>query len=96
MNNYPNELLIDLELVFKALSDKSRLKILLALNTNESTVSNLATTLNISQSTLSNQLRILKEAKLVNYIRQGQNIIYSLDDQHVKDILNITLLHIKE
>ena len=59
-------------------------------------VSDIAQMLQMNQSAVSHQLRILKDAKLVKYKREGKTIFYSLDDDHVKMILNLGMEHISE
>lgn len=66
--------------IFKALSDTNRLRILLLLEQEESSVGHITHTLNLSQSNVSHQLKILKQARLVKSLRQGQSKIYSIDD----------------
>ena len=73
--------------IFKALSDTNRLRILLLLEQEESSVGHITHTLNLSQSNVSHQLKILKQARLVKSLRQGQSKIYSIDDQHVSTLL---------
>lgn len=65
--------------IFKALSDTNRLRILLLLEQEESSVGHITHTLNLSQSNVSHQLKILKQARLVKSLRQGQSKIYSID-----------------
>lgn len=85
----------DLADFFKMFGDSTRVKIMLALQ-NELAVCELSELLNMSMSAISHQLRSLKQAKLVKYRRDGKNVFYSLDDQHVKDILNMALEHLEE
>ena len=59
-------------------------------------VTDIAQMLQMNQSAVSHQLRILKDAKLVKYKREGKTIFYSLDDDHVKMILNLGMEHISE
>ncbi len=59
-------------------------------------VCDIAALLNMTQSAISHQLRVLKNARLVKYRREGKVVYYSLDDQHVKQIFDQGLIHIKE
>ncbi len=90
------ELLYDLAELFKVFGDSTRIKILWALNESELCVCDLAFLLQMTQSAISHQLRILKQAKLVKNRRDGKNVFYSLDDDHVKRIMDQGLVHICE
>ena len=94
----PNEeLLYELSDLFKVFSDTTRVKILYALMQQEELhVAALAEVIAASQSAVSHQLRILKQAHLVKYRRDGKNIIYSLADEHVITILAQGMSHICE
>ncbi|MCP4692980.1 MAG: helix-turn-helix transcriptional regulator, partial [Desulfobacterales bacterium] len=85
-----------LALTYKALGDPNRLKIVLALRNAEMCVCDLAALLGVSESAASHQLRRLKDLALVKWRREGQIIYYSLDDDHVTDLLNIGLEHVHE
>lgn len=89
------ENLYDLAELFKVFGDTARIKILWALDESEMCVCDIAFLLNMTQSAVSHQLRILRQAKLVKYRKEGKVIYYSLDDDHVKQIFNQGLLHIK-
>ena len=90
------EELYDLAEVFKIFGDSTRIKILSALFEHEMCVCDIACLLNMSQSAISHQLRILKQASLVKNRRDGKIIFYSLDDDHVKHIFDQGLAHIRE
>lgn len=90
------ELLYDLADLFKVFSDTTRIKILYTLMTDELSVNEIAEALGASQSAVSHQLRILKQAHLVKFRRDGRNIHYSLADGHVQTILDQGLTHICE
>lgn len=90
------ELLYDLADLFKLFSDTTRIKILYALMNDEKSVNEIAENLGASQSAVSHQLRILKQAHLVKFRRDGRNIHYSLADDHVLTILDQGLTHICE
>lgn len=79
---------------FKILGDETRVRILYALYGNEMCVSDISELLNISQSAISHQLKQLKLEGHVKSRREGKNIFYSLDDEHVVDIINQTLSHV--
>lgn len=78
---------------FKALSDNTRLRIVHLLAHGDCSVGHIAHVLNISQSNVSHSLRILKTANLVKSHRNGQSMIYSIDDTHVSSILNQSINH---
>ncbi|MET1159586.1 MAG: metalloregulator ArsR/SmtB family transcription factor [Thermoprotei archaeon] len=81
---------------FNAMGNPTRLKILLALLSEELCTCDLMGVTNLSVSAISHQLRILKDRKIVKYRREGRNVYYSLEDEHIKQILRIGLAHIKE
>lgn len=85
--------LYDLAELFKVFGDSTRIRILWALDEAEMCVCDIAYLLNMTQSAISHQLRVLKQAKLVKNRRDGKVMFYSLDDEHVKDILNQGLVH---
>ncbi|MDY7030978.1 MAG: metalloregulator ArsR/SmtB family transcription factor [Thermodesulfobacteriota bacterium] len=85
-----------LVLVYKALGDPTRLKMAMALNRGEMCVCDLAALLDISESAVSHQLRRLKDLSLVKNRRDGQVLYYSLDDEHVADLIQIGLDYVKE
>ncbi len=91
-----DENLYDLAEFFKVFGDTTRIKILWALSENEMCVCDIAALLNISQSAISHQLRFLKNSKLVKFRKSGKVSYYSLDDIHVKQILEFGLTHINE
>ena len=81
---------------FKILGDVTRIRIMQALAVNELCVCDLVVILDISQSAISHQLRHLRAAKLVRYRKEGKNVFYALDDDHVRELLTIALEHIQE
>jgi len=85
-----------LSLIYKALADPTRLRIVLALKDGEMCVCDLAALLDLSDSAVSHQLRRLRELALVRNRRQGQVLYYSLDDDHVADLLRVGLEHLRE
>lgn len=92
----PEENLYDLAELFKVFGDTTRIKILCALAESEMCVCDIAALLNMTQSSISHQLRVLKHARLVRYRRDGKVVYYSLDDEHVKQIFNQGLIHLNE
>ncbi len=90
------ELLYDLAELYKVFGDTTRIKILFALYENEMCVCGIAELLNMTQSAISHQLRVLKQSKLVKFRREGKTIFYSLSDDHIFKILNQGLEHITE
>lgn len=90
------ELLYDLAELYKVFGDTTRIKILFALYENEMCVCGIAELLNMTQSAISHQLRVLKQSKLVKFRREGKTVFYSLSDDHIFKILNQGLEHITE
>lgn len=90
------EILYDLAELFKVFGDSTRIKILCALFESEMCVCDMAALLSMNQSAISHQLRVLKQARLVKYRRDGKIVYYSLDDEHVKQIFDQGLVHINE
>ncbi|MBE6055164.1 MAG: helix-turn-helix transcriptional regulator [Clostridium sartagoforme] len=88
--------LYDLADLFKAFSDSTRIKILHALFQEELCVCDLAALLDMTQSAISHQLRVLKGNRLVKFRRDGKVIYYSLADDHIKRIFNEGFKHILE
>ncbi len=91
-----DEILYDLAELFKVFGDSTRIKILYSMFENELCVNDIARLLNLSQSSVSHQLRILKTSKLVKFRREGKSIYYSLDDEHVRSILSMGMEHVEE
>ncbi|MDD6035258.1 MAG: metalloregulator ArsR/SmtB family transcription factor [Lachnospiraceae bacterium] len=90
------EELYDLAELFKVFGDSTRIRILFVLFEAEVCVCDLAEALHMTQSAVSHQLRILKQAKLVKNRREGKSIFYSLADQHVRTIIAQGREHIEE
>ena len=82
--------------LYKNFADMTRVKILYALTISEMCVNDLSEMLEMSQSSISHQLRVLKQARLIKYQKKGKNVIYSLADDHVKLLLDQAYEHIKE
>ena len=92
----PEQELDRLSLIYKAMADPSRLKIAMALKGGEMCVCDLAALLGLTESAVSHQIRRLKDLALVKSRRDGQVLYYSLDDEHVADLLRVGLEHIRE
>jgi ArsR family transcriptional regulator len=92
----PEELLYDLAELFKIFGDSTRIRILYALLESELCVCDIAKLINVSQSAVSHQLRVLKASKLVKFRREGKVVFYSLADDHVMRILSQGMEHIEE
>jgi ArsR family transcriptional regulator len=93
----PDEMeLYDLSELFKVFGDSTRIRILFVLFEAEVCVCDLAQALNMTQSAISHQLRILKQSKLVKSRREGKSVFYSLADSHVRTIIAQGLEHIEE
>ena len=91
-----DEFLFDMAELFKVFGDSTRMKIISALLDNELCVGEIANITNTTSSAISHQLRVLKQAKLVKYRREGKTIFYSLDDDHVKLLYEVGEKHIEE
>ena len=90
------EVLYDLAELFKIFGDSTRIKILYALLEAELCVCDIAKLMDVSQSAVSHQLRVLKGSKLVKFRREGKTLYYSLADEHVFRILSQGMEHILE
>ena len=87
--------LFDLAELFKVFGDSTRIKILYELSKGEMNVSDIALALNMNQSAISHQLKVLRDLNLVKFERQGKLVIYSLDDSHVLELFEQGLDHVK-
>ena len=92
----PDEVLYDLAELFKIFGDSTRVKILYALLEGELCVCDIAGLMEVTQSAVSHQLRVLKGSKLVKFRREGKTVYYSLADEHVIRILSQGMEHIQE
>ena len=92
----PDEELYDLAELFKIFGDSTRIKILYALLEGELCVCDIAKLMEVTQSAVSHQLRVLKSSKLVKFRREGKTVYYSLADEHVVRILSQGMEHIEE
>ena len=90
------KMLYDLSELFKVFGDSTRVKILVALLNGELNVTQISEKLNMTQSAISQQLRILKTSRLVSFKRNGKSLIYSLEDEHVNSIISIGIEHLND
>lgn len=81
---------------FKVFGDSTRINIMWALDEHEMCVCDLAVLLNMTKSAISHQLRLLKQSNLVKFRREGKVVFYSLADDHIKEIFEKGLEHIRE
>lgn len=88
--------LVELSEFFKVFGDSTRIKILYVLSQSEMCVCDIATLLQMGQSAISHQLRILKQMRLVKFRRDGKTVFYSLSDDHIQTILAQGMEHINE
>lgn len=91
-----DDMIIELADTFKVFSDSSRIKILYSMINQEMCVRHISQKVNMSQSAVSHQLKTLKQARLIKYRKEGKEVYYSLDDEHIEKILNVVIDHIKE
>lgn len=97
INELPDdELIADLSDMFKIFGDQTRVKILMALESGELCVCDIAAVMDMSQSAISHQLRVLKQSNIVKTRRQGKVVYYSISDDHVKEIFDIAIVHVQE
>lgn len=88
--------LLDVAELFKVFGDSTRTRILSALSIEELCVCDISALLNMSMSAVSHQLRILRQTKIVKSRRQGKEIVYSLDDDHISGLYKMALEHLRE
>ena len=86
----------DIANLFKILGDQTRTKILSVIEKQELNVSSISELVGLPISAISHQLRILRQAKLIKPRKAGKEVFYSLDDEHVSQIFNCALAHVKE
>lgn len=91
-----DEVVYNLADFFKMFGDSTRAKILQCLHVRDLYVGEIASILGMSISAVSHQLRVLRSAKLVKGVKEGKEVKYSLDDEHVTQILECGLMHVKE
>lgn len=90
------ETVIGLAETFKVLSDPTRLTIVLALLRAELCVLDIAALLGVSESAVSHQMRLLKTLRLVKHRKEGKMVFYSLDDEHIEDLIRVAERHVGE
>lgn len=95
-NQIEDEQLFDMAELFKVFGDSTRIRILYALFEHERNVTEICECVNMSQSAISHQLRLLKQADLVSVRREGKMMVYALADEHVKTIINMAKEHLEE
>ena len=91
-----DEIIFDVAELFKVFGDTTRMRIICALKENELCVGDIAEITNTTISAISHQLRILKQAKLVKYRKEGKTVYYSLDDDHVRSMIALGMEHVEE
>lgn len=94
-NSLPNDDITSLSNLFKVLGDNTRMRIITSLAQEELCVCDLAVVLNMTKSAVSHQLKKLKDERQVKSRKEGKNVYYSLDDNHIVDIVRKALEHIK-
>ena len=90
------EEILELSDMFKLFSDNTRLRIIYEILNNELCVQDLCEKLNLTQSNVSHQLQLLRTSKLVKYRKEGKQVYYSLQDEHIEKIIQMALEHIRE
>lgn len=88
--------LYELADLYKIFGDSTRIKILYVLFESEMCVCDMAVILNMTPSAISHQLKVLKQARLIKFRKEGKSVIYSLADNHVKTIIDQGIEHINE
>lgn len=96
LSNIDREEIQDLSEMFKIFSDETRLRIICAILNTELCVCDLCELLNLNQSAVSHQLQLLRSSKLVKYRKEGKQVYYSLEDEHIESIIKMALAHITE
>ncbi len=95
-NIIDNDKITSIVNLYKVFSDQTRLKILLALEIEPLCVCDIANVLNMTKSAVSHQLKVLRESNLVTFDKKGKSSFYTLSDDHVKKLIDITIEHIEE
>lgn len=90
-----NKLFLEATNFFKIMSDQTRLKILFALDNNEMCVCDIANTLDMTKSSISHQLSLLREQGIIKFRKEGKIVYYTLDDEHIKEVFEIAFKHIQ-
>ena len=96
LKNMPQQTQIDsLSGFFKMLGDPTRIKMMYIMANGEVCVQDIASALGVTKSAISHQLSGLKGNRIVKSRREGKNVYYSIDDDHVSEVLNLAMTHIK-
>ena len=82
--------------LFKVFGDPTRIRILYVLSVEELCVQDIADRLSMTQSAISHQLRVLRAARIVKYRKDGKMVYYSIDDEHIAEIIGTTIYHLSE
>ncbi len=93
-NMIDDDTIFDVGDFFKILGDSTRIKILFSINNNRLCVCDIANILKMSKSSISHQLKILRDYNIVKNEKIGKEVFYELDDNHVKEVFEIALKHI--
>ena len=96
LSNIDRESIQELSEIFKLFADETRLRIICAILNTELCVCDLCELLNLSQSAVSHQLQLLRSSKLVKYRKDGKQVYYSLEDEHIESIIKMALAHTLE
>ena len=96
LSNIDRENIQELSEIFKLFADETRLRIICAILKTELCVCDLCELLNLSQSAVSHQLQLLRSSKLVKYRKDGKQVYYSLEDEHIESIIKMALAHTLE
>ena len=91
-----DELIFEIAELYKVFGDSTRMKIISALLKDELCMGDIAYIASSTQSAISHQLRVLKQAKVVKFRKEGKKVYYSLDDEHISQLFNIAKNHIEE
>ena len=81
--------------LFKIMGDSTRMKLLFAIDKSDMCVNDIANLLNMSKSSISHQLAVLRNVGIVKYRREGKEVIYSLDDEHIKELFEVSIEHVE-
>lgn len=92
---FPDNLIYKIAEFYKIIGDSTRIKILSTLDKEEMCVCDIANVLNMSKSSISHQLGTLRRSGIVKCQRHGKEVYYSLDDDHVKKVIEIGIEHIE-
>lgn len=95
MKNISNDMITRAAAFFKVVGDETRMKILCTIADGELCVNDISEKVQMTKSAVSHQLKLLKDEGLIKSRREGKNIFYSLDDQHVVDLIDISFSHIQ-